>query len=130
MKYLGTMIVALALAAPAAAQTGPATDLFAFSQGARLVQVPDDAEFTAMDSSPFNLIDGSATTDWTGEAGRPAVFVLELAERTKLSRVAFDTAFLNRAEKSPRAIRVQLSDPPARRGARKGGVEGKGGAGR
>ena len=72
MKYLGTMIVALALAAPAAAQTGPATDLFAFSQGARLVQVPDDAEFTAMDSSPLNLIDGSATTDWTGEAGRPA----------------------------------------------------------
>src|SRR3546814_9796152 len=73
MKYLGTLIVALALAAPAAAQTGPATDLFAFSQGARLVQVPDDAEFTAMDSSPFNLIDGSATTDWTGEAGWPAV---------------------------------------------------------
>ena len=87
MKYLGTMIVALALAlaAPAAAQTGPATDLFAFSQGARLVQVPDDAEFTAMDSSPLNLIDGSATTDWTGEAGRPAVFVLELAERTELA---------------------------------------------
>src|SRR3546814_3266537 len=100
MKYLGTMIVALALAAPAAAQTGPATDLFAFSQGARLVQVPDDAEFTAMDSIPFNLIDGSATTDWTGEAGRTAVFVLELAARTELSRVALDTAFLNRDEKS------------------------------
>ena len=61
MRYLGAMIFALALAAPAAAQTGPATDLFAFSQGARLVQVPDDAEFTAMDSSPLNLIDGSAT---------------------------------------------------------------------
>jgi len=116
MKYLGAMIFALALAAPVAAQTGPATDLFAFSQGARLVQVPDDAEFTAMDSSPLNLIDGSATTDWTGEAGRPAVFVLELAERTELSRVAFDTAFLNRDEKSPRAIRVELSDTSARSG--------------
>src|SRR3546814_17056511 len=96
MKYLGTMIVALALAAPAAAQTGPATDLFAFSQGARLVQVPDDAEFTAMDSSPFNLIDGSATTDWQGEAGRHDVFVLELEERTELSRVAFATYFHHR----------------------------------
>src|SRR3546814_6753280 len=106
MKYLGTSLVALALSAPAAAQPGPATDLFAFSQGARLVQVPDDAEFTAMDSSPFNLIDGSATTDWTGEAGRPASFVLEPAERTALSRVSFDTAFLNRDEKSPRAIRA------------------------
>lgn len=116
MKYLGAMIAALALAAPAAAQTGPATDLFAFSQGARLVQVPDDAEFTAMDSSPLNLIDGSATTDWTGEAGRPAVFVLELAERTELSRIAFDTAFLNRDEKSPRAIRVEMSDTSARSG--------------
>src|SRR3546814_13817990 len=69
-----------------------------------------------MDSSPFNLIDGSATTDWTGEAGRPAVFVLELAERTELSRVAFDTAFLNRDEKSQRAIRVELSDTSARSG--------------
>ena len=98
MRYLGAMIFALALAAPVAAQTGPASDLFAFSQGARLVQVPDDAEFTAMDSSPLNLIDGSATTDWTGEAGRPAVFVLELAERTELSRIAFDSHPIKLAE--------------------------------
>src|SRR3546814_13824551 len=109
MKYLGTMIVALALAAPAAAQTGPATDLFAFSQGARLVQVPDDAEFTAMDCSPFNLIDASATTDWTCEAGRPAVFVLELAELTVLSPVLFATASINSHYKSPGHFRMYSS---------------------
>ena len=116
MKRLAWIVAALTVAGPAAAQTRAGTDLFAFSQGARLVQTPGDAEYTAMDSSPLNLIDGSATTDWTGEAGRPAVFVLELAERTELSGLAFDTAFLNRDAKSPRAIRVELSDTSSRSG--------------
>jgi len=109
-------LAALAVALPAVAQTTASTDLFAYAEGAHLVQVPGDTEFTQMDSSPLNLIDGSATTDWTGDAGAPVVFVLEMAERTELDHIAFDTAFLNRDEKSPRAVSVEISDSSARSG--------------
>jgi hypothetical protein len=95
------------VAAPAKAPA--AVDLFSFAAGAQFVSVPPDAIMTAMDSSPLNLIDGSTGTDWTGEAGRPAVFVLELAETAELSRIAFDAAFLNRDEKAPSAITVEVS---------------------
>lgn len=89
--------------------TTPTDDLFAFAAGAQLVSYPEDAHISAMDSTPLNLIDGSAATDWTGEAGHPVVFVLELAETTELSRVSFDTGGLNRDQKAPGDIRVEVS---------------------
>jgi hypothetical protein len=93
----------------APAPSSPTVDLFAFAAGAQFVTVPSDTDFSQMDSSPLNLIDGTPGTDWTGEGGHPAVFVLELAETTELARLAFDTAGLNRDEKSPRAITVEVS---------------------
>ncbi|MBX3593002.1 hypothetical protein [Sphingomonas sp.] len=109
-------VLALIAGGGAIAQAGPQTDLFAYSEGTRIVQYPPDAPLHYMDASPLNLIDGSATTDWTGEAAQPAIFVFELAERTELSRVSFDTAGLNRDTKSPRAVRVEVSDTSSRSG--------------
>lgn len=100
----------------AVAQSGGQPDLFAFSEGARLVQYPDDVMISQMDSSPLNLIDGSAATDWTGLASPSPTFVLELAERTELSRVVFDTGPLNRDAKAVRSVTIDVSDTSATSG--------------
>jgi OOP family OmpA-OmpF porin len=106
--------------APAAratvASAAPMEDLFAFASGAHFVQLPADANLHEMDSSPLNLIDENNTTDWTGEAKQPAVFVIELAERSALSRLAFDTAGLNRDEKAVKGLSVEISDTSATTG--------------
>jgi hypothetical protein len=106
---LGT-IALLAGTGAAGAPGGAQPDLFAFSEGARLVQYPDDVMLSQMDSSPLNLIDGFVATDWTGRASPSPVFVLELPERTELSRIAFDTSPLNRDEKAVRSVTIEVSD--------------------
>jgi len=94
----------------AIAQAKGEPDLFAFSEGARLVAYPDDVLISQMDSSPLNLIDGSDITDWTGQASPSPVFVIELAERTELSRISFDAGPLNRDAKAVRSVTVEVSD--------------------
>lgn len=122
MKLSRHIPVALLLSAALLGTSGTAysqsseTDLFAYSEGARFVRLPADAELTHMYESPLNLIDGSATTDWTGAAKGPPSFVLELEEKSELRRVAFDNAFLNRDEKAARAVTVEISDTSANSG--------------
>ncbi len=106
---------ALAAAAPTGAQTAQ-TDLFSFAAGARLVSVPDDSDMAQMAWSPLNLIDGSAETDWVGKAGE-AVFVLELAETTRLSRIAFDSIGYT-GRKSVKDFTIEVSDSSPRAGFR------------
>lgn len=106
---LGTVAL-LAGVGVASAQSKGEPDLFAFSEGARLVEYPDDVMISQMDSSPLNLIDGFVATDWTGQASPSPVFVLELPERTELSRIAFDTSPLNRDAKAVRSVTVEVSD--------------------
>lgn len=100
----------LAGASGAGAQGKAQPDLFAFSEGARLVQYPEDVMISQMDSSPLNLIDGFVATDWSGLASPTPVFVLELPERTELSRISFDTGPLNRDAKAVRSVTVEVSD--------------------
>lgn len=100
----------------AGAQSKGQPDLFAFSEGTRIVQYPDDVMISQMDSSPLNLIDGFVATDWTGQASPSPVFVLELPERTELSRIAFDTSPLNRDAKAVRSVTVEVSDTSATSG--------------
>lgn len=107
----------LLLAAPALAQ-GAAPDLFSFQAGADIVEYPGSSPLNRMESSPLNLIDDSPGTDWTGDGGE-AVFVLELAEETELSRIAFDTGGLNRDQKAPKGFTVELSNTSARSGFEK-----------
>ena len=103
----------LTAAAPTGAQTAQ-TDLFSFAAGARLVAVPDDSDMAQMAWSPLNLIDGSAETDWVGQAGE-VVFVLELAETTRLSRIAFDTT-VHVGRKSVKDFTVDVSETSPRAG--------------
>lgn len=103
------------LTAAAAPGTGAAQpDLFSFAQGGRLVAVPEDSDMAQMAWSPLNLIDGSAETDWVGKAGE-AVFVLELAETTRLSRIAFDSIPYT-GRKSVKDFTVEVSESSARDG--------------
>jgi outer membrane protein OmpA-like peptidoglycan-associated protein len=124
-------VIALALAACGSGQkganastaltSGPATtaatpaaaaqeDLFAFAAGAQFVAKPADNDYADGNYGPYNLIDESDSTDWSAKGGQPAVLVLELAERTKLTRVSFDTAGLNIDEKTVKSIRIDVSD--------------------
>lgn len=96
----------------APAQTTPTADLFSYSEGATFVVTPQDDRISQMESTPLNLLDDSASTDWTGDGGR-AVFVLKLAEETQLSRIAFDTAGLNRDQKAPRDFTIEVSNSSA-----------------
>lgn len=96
------------LVSTGSAQTA-GTDYFTYRAGARILAMPADADVSEMSASPLNLIDESVRTDWTGAAGQ-AVFVLELAEETELSRIAFDTGGLNRDRKAPRGFTVALSN--------------------
>ncbi len=112
-KFSALLLASVALVAgpgAAGAKGAAQTDLFEYAQGARLVQVPDDVELSQMDSSPLNLIDGFAATDWTGRSSPTPVFVLELPERTELDRISFDTSPLNRDEKAVREVTVEVSD--------------------
>ncbi len=108
---------ATASGTPASATAAAAdNDLFAFAAGARFVAKPEAASYSDMAYGPYNLIDESTASDWTGEAAKPAVFVLELPEQTALTRLAFDTGGMNREEKAPNAVTVEVSDVSATEG--------------
>lgn len=92
-------------------------DLFSYAAGARLISVPPDSDMSQMAWSPLNLIDGTPATDWLGEGGK-AVFVLELAETTRLGRIAFDTAGLNRDRKAPKNFTIEVSETSSNAGFR------------
>jgi OOP family OmpA-OmpF porin len=117
----GGNVAAPALAAMPATQAprdaAPSDDLFAYAAGAQFVQIPAGNDYGDLNYGPINMIDESLVTDWTSEAaGKPAILVLELAERTAISRLAFDTAGMLRDEKSPRKITVEISDVSATEG--------------
>lgn len=92
-------------------------DLFSYAAGARLISVPPDSDMSQMAWSPLNLIDDTPATDWLGEGGE-AVFVLELAETTRLGRIAFDTAGLNRDRKAPKNFTIEVSETSSKAGFR------------
>ena len=105
---------ASAIAGSGTQTTAPAeADLFAFASGARWVSGPADADYADMAYSPYNLLDEVTTTDWAGAASPAPVFVLELPERTALTRIGFDSAGMNFDDKSAKAVKVEVSDTSA-----------------
>ncbi|HWK36081.1 OmpA family protein [Sphingomonas sp.] len=106
-------------AAPGGAATPAAvaeSDLFAFGAGALFVEKPDDNDYKDYLYGPYALTDESNATDWRSIADKPAVLVLELAERSTLTRLDFDTAGLTNEDKSVRHVRVEISDTAANSG--------------
>ena len=97
--------------ATTAAPQAPPQDLLAFAAGTQVVAKPEDNRgLFQMDSDPINLIDEAPSTDWTAIAKPVPVVVFELPERTEIERLVFDSAGLNRDEKSPKAVKVEMSD--------------------
>ncbi|MBK8374185.1 MAG: hypothetical protein IPL18_04620 [Sphingomonadales bacterium] len=114
-KTLLSVFAVAALSAPAIAKESGSPDLLAFAAGGRVLEHPDFPAISSMSAGPLNLIDGSAATDWEGEAGE-SVFVFELAETTEIHGFAFDTAGLNRDTKSAKDFVVEVSETSATKG--------------
>lgn len=110
------MILLSGLVAMPAQGQSAVEDLFAFSAGAFFVGKPDDVSYSDMAYTPYALIDETAFTDTRAEAGKPAVYVLELPVRTEIERLSFDTAGLTNPEKSVREFTVEISDISAKVG--------------
>jgi len=111
---------AVAGAAPASAANpqgavgSPAeNDLFAFASGARWVAKPDDVSYSDMAYTPYSLLDEATSTDWASIASPAPVFVLELPERTELTRIGFDSDGMNFDEKAAKSVKVEVSDTSA-----------------
>lgn len=103
-------------AGPGAAAAAPEPDLFAFAAGSHWVQWPEEESIYGLAYGPYNLLDETPATDARAEAGRPAVYVLELLERTELSRIALDSDGMSDDDKTPKTIRVEVSDTSATSG--------------
>ncbi|MEO6104182.1 MAG: OmpA family protein [Pseudoxanthomonas sp.] len=89
----------------------PPVDLLAFALGTQIVEKPKDNQgLFQMGYDPINLIDEAASTDWTASAKPLPVLVFEFPEQTEVERMVFDSAGLNRDEKSPKSVTVEMSD--------------------
>lgn len=105
----------IAIPATAIGKASTSQDLLSFASGGRILSAPDDTGMSQMDSSPLNLIDDSAATDWTGAAGEVS-FVFELSEMTELYRFSFDTGGLNRDAKASKDFVIEVSETSATKG--------------
>lgn len=94
-----------------AAIASPPLDLLAFAAGTQIVAKPEDNQgIFMMAYDPINLIDESPATDWTADMKSSPVLVFELSEQAEIDRLVFDTAGLNRDEKAPKSVTVEMSD--------------------
>lgn len=101
---------ATAAGTDAAATTGaPSQDLLAFASGAMIVVEPADSDDAQLAWSPYNMIDEWPITEWVGKMTGPPVFVFELAGRSELTGMGFDTGAINE-QSGARSIKVDVSD--------------------
>ena len=101
---------AAAAGTDAAATAGaPRQDLLAFASGAMIVVEPADSDDAQLAWSPYNMIDEWPITEWVGKMAGPPVFVFELAGRSELTSMGFDTGAINE-QSGARSIKVEVSD--------------------
>jgi OmpA-OmpF porin, OOP family len=96
------------------AQTSPAKpiNLVAVGAGALLVEEPPSYSTDPGNWSPMALQDENPDTGWASPNGdlTPKTFVFELAERSRINSLTFDTARTENPERSARHVRVEISD--------------------
>ncbi len=94
------------------AQGGPeAVNLLSWGAGALVVQAP--ASYSNSGNwSPDALLDELPGTGWATQAGdlAPKVFVFELAERSEITSLAFDTAQVENRGRGAKDLKVEISD--------------------
>jgi OOP family OmpA-OmpF porin len=106
--------VVLLVASPAKAGSSPAKakDLLALGAGTLLVEEPPSYDADPSNWSPMALQDEDPATGWASPKGdlKPKVFVFELAEKSRIDRLRFDTAGTESPARSARRVRVEISE--------------------
>ena len=108
------VVCALALWLPLAAWAQGSTDeinLLSWGAGALVVQSPPSASASGQWSTE-SLLDELKDTGWANSRGdfSPKVIVFELAQRSEISSVAFDTAQVEKRERSAKDVTLEISD--------------------
>ena len=94
------------------AQGGPeAVNLLSWGAGALVVQAPPSYSNSG-NWSPDALLDELPGTGWATPSGdlTPKVFVFELAERSEITSLAFDTAQVENRGRGAKDLKVEISD--------------------
>src|ERR1035441_5625578 len=94
------------------AQGGPeAVNLLSWGAGALVVEAPPSYSNSG-NWSPDALLDELPGTGWATPSGdlTPKVFVFELAERSEITSLAFDTAQVENRGRGAKDLKVEISD--------------------
>jgi outer membrane protein OmpA-like peptidoglycan-associated protein len=105
-------IALLSVELPAQAGGGAAeSNLLSWGAGAVVVTAPPSYADTGS-WSPESLLDELPNTGWATKDGdlTPKVMVFEMAEKSTISSVAFDTAQVENAERGAKDVKVEISD--------------------
>ena len=107
-------VSALALLLPLAARAQGNTEeinLLSWGAGALVVQSPPSASATGQWSTEM-LLDEMKDTGWASPRGdfAPKAMVFELAQTSQISSLAFDTAQVEKRERSVKDVTVEISD--------------------
>jgi outer membrane protein OmpA-like peptidoglycan-associated protein len=97
---------------PAQAGADPAeSNLLSWGAGALVVQAPPSYADTG-DWSPESLLDELPDTGWCNKQGdlTPKVFVFEMAGKSSITSLAFDTAQVESAGRGVKDLKVEISD--------------------
>jgi outer membrane protein OmpA-like peptidoglycan-associated protein len=86
-------------------------NLLSWGAGALVVQAPPSYADSG-DWSPAALLDELPNTGWATRSGdlTPKVFVFELADRSEITSLAFDTAHVENRGRGAKDLRVEISD--------------------
>ncbi len=114
---LGCATMWLQFGSPAGAQTAAAqssasaANLLSWGAGALIVQAPPSYSSSGA-WSPDDLIDELPNTGWATRAGdlTPQVFVFELAVRSQITSLGFDTAQVENRGRGAKDVKVEISD--------------------
>jgi hypothetical protein len=97
---------------PAQSDAGPAeSNLLSWGAGALVVQAPPSYSDTG-NWSPESLLDELPSTGWCNKSGdlTPKVFVFEMAEKSAITSLAFDTAQVESPARGAKDVKVEISD--------------------
>jgi outer membrane protein OmpA-like peptidoglycan-associated protein len=104
--------VLLCLQVKLPAQAGPAeSNLLAWGAGALVVEAPPSYSDTGS-WSPESLLDELPATGWANRSGdlTPKIFVFEMAEKSAITSLVFDTAQVENAGRAAKDVKVEIAD--------------------
>jgi len=93
------------------AESGAEVNLLSWGAGALVVQAPPSYSDSG-NWSPEALLDEVPSTGWATRTGdlTPKVFVFEMAEKSEITSLAFDTAQVENPGRGAKDVKVEISD--------------------